>query len=804
MDAKTSPCGSEDATPGSRACVPVLVRPGRVGRAGLPGAFWCASPFPLVALSFCFARPPPGWGCPYFLFLGCLPPPLFFSLRCVSFPLRPPCLFLSLVLGPGCPGPWRLFFFPPPPPAWVFFFSLRPRCLWLSLVSGPGCPGPWRCMLFVLLASRSWALCALSPLLLFPLGRWVLPGGCCPRPPPSCLAVFVASALRPVPFLLFFFLSFFFLCDLRPRCLWLSLVSGPGCPGPWRCVLFVLFASRVSALCALAPLLCFPPRPWLLPGGCCPAPPPPRAVFRSFRRCRSFLHCFFFRCAPPLSLAFFGFGPRVPSALALCAVCFAGLLLLGSPCALASLCFPSGRWLLPGGCCPPLAVFVAAVRCSVYFFFFARRLFSPPAPPPPPGACVVPCAVCCCRAALPFRVACRAVVPRLVVLWAAARCSVFVGVFVCVLCCAIGCCCVLCPVSGRAVRLGCSRCGLLPGFRLRCRVPCCAVCPWVRCCALLLRVAPPGVVLWCAVLFCCACLVSLLVVPCPLALPVALGPCALRRRVLRCSLALCALCCVCFVVACWCEPKHPHPHRTPQPGVAGYKGSTHTSTHTPHHPSQEWRGAAETRAQTHTPRPHTQARSGGAQPKPEPKHPHPHHTPQPGVAGYKRSAHTSTHTPQHPSQEWRGTAETRTQTHTPTPHTPARSGGAQRKPEPKHTHPHRTPQPKVAGTRGARTQTRTPRHPSQEWRGAAGTQAQTHTPTPHTPARSGGVQGGHAHQHTHTPHHPSQEWRGAAQTGAQTRTPTPHSPARSGGVQARREHKHTQTPTAQPGVAGCS
>ena len=55
VDADTSPCGSEDATPGSPACVPVLVRPDRVGRAGLPGAFWCASPFPFAALSFCFA-----------------------------------------------------------------------------------------------------------------------------------------------------------------------------------------------------------------------------------------------------------------------------------------------------------------------------------------------------------------------------------------------------------------------------------------------------------------------------------------------------------------------------------------------------------------------------------------------------------------------------------------------------------------------------------------------------------------------------------------------------------------------------
>ena len=85
-----------------------------------------------------------------------------------------------------------------------------------------------------------------------------------------------------------------------------------------------------------------------------------------------------------------------------------------------------------------------------------------------------------------------------------------------------------------------------------CRVLCCAVCPSVRCCAALLHVVPPGVVLSCAVLLCCARLVPLLVAPCPPALPVAPGPCALRRCILRCSRALCALCCVCFVVAWWC------------------------------------------------------------------------------------------------------------------------------------------------------------------------------------------------------------------------------------------------------------
>ena len=49
------------------------------------------------------------------------------------------------------------------------------------------------------------------------------------------------------------------------------------------------------------------------------------------------------------------------------------------------------------------------------------------------------------------------------------------------------------------------------------------------------------------------------------------------------------------------------------------------------------------------------------QPEPEPNHTHPHRTTQPGVAGYKMSAQTSAQTPQHPSQEWRGAAETRTQ-----------------------------------------------------------------------------------------------------------------------------------------------
>ena len=206
------------------AGVRVLALCGRVGRAGLPGALWCASPFPLAALSFCFAWPPPGWGCP----------PLFCCPCRSSLPWRRALVvFLGLPLpasscarasfvSPAWPLAAFWWFLPPPPPflclgvfvapAWClgvvfffFFFSspsspVRPRCLRLSLVSGPGCPGPRRCALFALLAFRLSALRALVPLSCFPPGWCLLPVGCCrPPPPPFCLAVFVAAARCCVP-----------------------------------------------------------------------------------------------------------------------------------------------------------------------------------------------------------------------------------------------------------------------------------------------------------------------------------------------------------------------------------------------------------------------------------------------------------------------------------------------------------------------------------------------------------------------------------------------------------------------------
>ena len=341
VDADTSPCGSEDATPGSCACVRVLVRPGRVGRAGLPGAFWCASPFPLAALSFCFAWPPPGWGCPFLGPLFALSPPpfpfFFFFFSLLLFSARPLCLLLSLVVsGPGCPESWRCVLFvllalrfsalralspllccPPgrwllsggcPPPFCVSRFLLPPLgalylvflCFFFPLLSAPplslassGSPAPGAlglgavlCFFFLPSASRIF-----SPVLCLPLGRWLLPAGCCPPPPlPFCVSRFSSLPLGA----LFFFSS----SCVRPRCLRLALVSGPGRPGPWRCVLFVLWASRCPALRALSPCLCVPPGRWLLPGGCCPPPPPLLclAVFVAAARCSVLF--FFLRCAP--------------------------------------------------------------------------------------------------------------------------------------------------------------------------------------------------------------------------------------------------------------------------------------------------------------------------------------------------------------------------------------------------------------------------------------------------------------------------------------------------------------------------
>ena len=110
--------------PGSSACVCVRAPLGRVGLAGLPGAFWCASPFAVAVLAAVFVCVVlSGLGLPcLWLFLGffffCAPP---FSLAFRVF--RP---LVPWALAPCGPPPLFCFFplFCFSPPLSVFFSCL--------------------------------------------------------------------------------------------------------------------------------------------------------------------------------------------------------------------------------------------------------------------------------------------------------------------------------------------------------------------------------------------------------------------------------------------------------------------------------------------------------------------------------------------------------------------------------------------------------------------------------------------------------------------------------------------------------
>ena len=224
VDAHTAPFGSEDATPGSRACVRVRALPGRVGQAGLPGAFWCASPFlrPFLVRSL-LVRPPMGWSCPvygcfFFVFLfpfpphrcaillswfACFPAPGALGLG-VLFP--PPSFFLPFFLPPPPCCPWRFLlsgFFgplrPAPPPFFPPLFLLFP--LFFSPVGAGLCVFgrhvrprvplwccPWRCSVCAGWCCVVFAVGPGCPLL-SPAGSWCRAWRwCCP-----CLAAWLAA-----------------------------------------------------------------------------------------------------------------------------------------------------------------------------------------------------------------------------------------------------------------------------------------------------------------------------------------------------------------------------------------------------------------------------------------------------------------------------------------------------------------------------------------------------------------------------------------------------------------------------------
>ena len=378
-------------------------------------------------------------------------------------------------------------------------------------------------------ASRCLALRVLAPRLCLPLGRWLLFGGVPPPPLPFCVSRFLALLLGALVVFFFFFPSSL----VRPRFLWLSLVSGPGCPGPRRCALFALLAFRLSALRALVPLSCFPPGWWLLPVGCCPPPAPPfcRAVFvAAARRCgvlccavRPWVRC----CAALLRVVSSGV---VLSCAVLCS--------LG---AAACCAVPSGAARCPGALCS------AALRFAVL----------------PRAVCVLSWrggACCCsplCFVLCVSRGAVLCVPCPLRSVWCCASlcwCACVVLFVWCVL--------LLVPGAGSAGGVFRCRCpclaawsvalwfGVVPCFPVSCSVVLC--CRVVLCCCALLSccgaVGSCFALLW-AVVLCCVVLLVGCAVFCPVVVSACCGalflvlcvPCLLRS--VRCGALLCWLWC---------------------------------------------------------------------------------------------------------------------------------------------------------------------------------------------------------------------------------------------------------------------
>ena len=475
-------------------CVRVRALLGRVGRAGLPGAFWCASPFPLAALSFCFAWPPPGWGRP---------------------PLSRCCCLSSLL--------WRFVFF------FCFFFFF----FFFSPLPLPG----W-------LVSPAWPLAA----------RWWL----LPRPPPPCVSRgFCRSRLVPGCFFFFFFFLFFFpvllsLCALVVSgFLWFP---APVALGLGACVVCFVGLPLLGSPCVCSSFVL---SAWLLaaPSWLLPPPPPPPFVSHGFRRRRSVLRAVL--CCAWLGAALRRAAARCVArwCAVLCCVALVwcrcllrralwrcpspwgpvlcGAVFCGVPprCVLRAVCVLSWR----GGacCCSPLC-FVLCVsrgavlcvpcalrsaRCCASLCWCARVvLFVWCVPLLAPGAVVRCCVLCCflwcavvrCWVCWPV-VVCWWRVSVSVSLSGRVVCFPVVGVVCCgaLLSCVVFCgavlsrgavlllsavvlrCCwgLLCPSVGCRAVLCCAvgwLCCFLPGGGVcalwcsfpRALVPCCRVVPW--------------------------------------------------------------------------------------------------------------------------------------------------------------------------------------------------------------------------------------------------------------------------------------------------------------------------------------
>ena len=466
----TSPhFGSQDAMPGSRACVRVRAslagsgEPASRARFGAPPLFlW---PFLVFSSS---ARPLPGWGCPACgcscVFFSCAPP---LSLAFRVFQLRVPRTLAS-----WSPPPSFVFFpvFPPPPLRVLFLFSclffvsfFRFFLLFSSslsdffLFSVPWCAGCEVLGWYVLCCGAFccvllWALC-------FARGRCALP--LCRSVLPSCASSLcvVACCVARAPW-------------RRAGGVALPRAASDGCR--------VVLPARPS-LCCFARVcffLCCSGVCWFCP----PSPPAGCGVL-----------CCALSCVVSCGAAVCSVFCVVPGVMWRACVGLGSFpVLFGACCA--------------GSCCAVLFLlcFRALLRSLLGFFLPFRGA---------PG--------CFCFCALLVR--CCAGVPALLL---SVRCSVAPAALARVLCC-----CLLClPVCCWAWLSSAVSWWVLvaPGVVFRW---CAGVCPWVLCCAVWLRVVLPGVVLLCAVLFCFALFGAVARCVGPGALSLVLGPCAFRRCV---------------------------------------------------------------------------------------------------------------------------------------------------------------------------------------------------------------------------------------------------------------------------------
>ena len=278
--------------------------------------------------------------------------------------------------------------------------------------------------------------------------------------------------LLPHPCLTAFFLI------ARPHFLWPSLVSGPGCLGPWRCAVSFLpplsFFAPGFRFWASAPIVCC----WFSPA------------------------LVFLLCFPPLFFSVFGFLPPLELG-----VCSAGL--LNSPPISPALPRPALRCVVLS--CSGLC------RCLLYPDLW--RCPSLWGPVPSGGLfCVAPHAVCSVPGMFCLGLMMRAVVRR------CALCCVRPGVS----CCAFPVPSALCDAALRCAGAVASCCFFLSVLFLvpSAVVRCCLLCGFLWCCAVLLHAVPCCPVACCVVLRPSAlagwlpcCVVRVAVPPCSFLVP---------------------------------------------------------------------------------------------------------------------------------------------------------------------------------------------------------------------------------------------------------------------------------------------